>query len=160
MLYSLSLTSLWVSAISLLIILACNGIPKSQEISSALDLPQDGDYQMLTQQQRLLHNIYNWLEPQEKLYEFTIGHYRGMSSGIMLVLTSKYLRLASMEGGRNFPLHEIQNIEWAGLWARIKIYTVTSGQPLIFLVWGKEWKKRAKKIAEDWKQLDTQIHTK
>jgi len=144
------LTSLWAPTFSLLIVLARGGIPLPRDTSYA-DMHIEGRQEALSQEQRLLRDISRWLEPQENLCGFTIGRHRH-SVNIVLILTHKYLRLASVEGGKNIPLSEIRQIEWLGLQSRLKVKMAAPESTVVFTIWGKEWKARAKALVEEWKK--------
>ncbi len=143
----------WVPMFVFLVILACGGIPPSQEVGHG-DVVERRDKQVFPGEQDLLRDISGWLEPHEKMYRFTVGRYQGTSVNIVLVLTNKYIRLASVEGGKNIPLSEVRRIEWLNIQSCLRINIAPSGAALNFMIWGKEWKKRAKEIAEEWRKLE------
>ena len=95
-------------------------------------------------------DIIGWLEPGEQLVAWTTGTLGANPFGIVVALTSKYLRLGSAEGGRNIDLDDIREVRWAGLWARLNIRIDSTKERLIFAVSGKVWKDRARELASAW----------
>lgn len=141
---SLILTPLWITGFLSLIMIASVGLPQKKDLSYFFD-----------EERALLQDIYGWLEPEEKLYEFTIGLHQITQLRFMIVLTSRYIRLSSAEGGNNIHLEKIQNICWSKFRAQVRIYTFLDDSPFVFLIWGSKWKARAKNIVEAWKQMRT-----
>ena len=96
-------------------------------------------------------DIMGWLEPGEQLFAWTTGTVGASPTGIVVALTSKYLRLGSANGGRNIAHDDIREIRWAGLWARLNIRVASTSEKFIFAVSGRTWKDRAKELASAWK---------
>ena len=153
---SFILASLWSQAFFALAIMF-NGIFRDGGDKETEELRTENKKPQFEKREALLREIYNWLEPQERLIEFVVGYYTRASSGVVLVLTDKYLRISSVEGGRNVPLEEIRIIDWSDLHAQIRVFTVFSKHPLVFSIWGKERKRRARRLAEMWSHRESLV---
>ncbi len=138
LLFSFLLVPIWTSGIVYLFMLMWYKIPQNvQNSTSSLD-----------EQEMWLQEIRKWIEPEEKIEGFTIGYIRSGWARIEVVvaLTSKYIRIGSMHGGKNISWEEIQRVEWSDSLAQLQIFTRFSSSPLVISVFGKAWKERAKQL--------------
>ncbi len=103
-------------------------------------------------QDSLLANIQEWLEPGEELIEYSVGALQDATFDTVVALTSRYIRLGGLAGGRTIPLDRVRYVEWKGLWARLNIGTASPKERLVIAVNGREWKQRAAKLAAAWLQ--------
>ena len=98
----------------------------------------------------LRSTITEWLEPGERLLQYTVGGLQGHLTDVIVALTDRYVRLGSPEGGTNIPLGNIDEIRWSGLWARLNISATNPRTKLVISLVGAEWKQRAAQLAEEW----------
>jgi len=97
-------------------------------------------------------NILEWLDPGEHLVEFTMGSLQSQSFQFIIALTDRSVRLGSPTGGRTIPLGDLKSLDWSALWARLNISVESPRERLVLSVLGKEWKVRAARLANAWKE--------
>ncbi|MFV2045200.1 MAG: hypothetical protein ACC700_18450 [Anaerolineales bacterium] len=96
--------------------------------------------------------INGWLDPGEQLLSWTTGTLGANPFGIVVALTSKYLRLGSTDGGRNIALDDIREIRWSSLWARLNVRVASTNEKMVFAVSGRDMKYRARELASAWRE--------
>ncbi len=104
----------------------------------------------------LKSNIEEWLEEGEELFIFTLGDLQNSAFNTIIALTSKYLRLGTVSGGKNITHEDIKYIKYSALWARLNIDTIKPLQRFVFSINGKKWKQQSDQLAKKWIELSDQ----
>ena len=102
-----------------------------------------------------LSNVESWLDDDEELREFTSGVLVQPATEFdyAIVLTSRHLRAVSICDEMKIELGNIKCIKWSGLWARLNVELKSTRKRMVFAISGREWKKRARILTEEWSRL-------
>ena len=104
----------------------------------------------------LKSNVEEWLVEGEELFAFTIGSLQNSTFNTIIALTSKFLRLGTVSGGREIAHENIKSIKYSPMWARLNILTSNPRQKFVFSVNGKKWKQQSDLLAQKWIDISDQ----
>ncbi len=90
-----------------------------------------------TDVEELQDDILGRLDAGEQKVSWTTGTVGANPFGIVVAYTSKYVRLGSAEGGRNIALDDARAIHWSALWAGLNMRVESTGERLVFDVFGR-----------------------
>ncbi len=97
--------------------------------------------------------VTGWLEPGERLLQYTVGGLQGPLSDGVVALTDRNIRIGSPTAHTAIPLRKVEEVSWSALWARLNISTTTPQGKLVISLVGTQWKQRAAQLADEWAAL-------